>query len=193
MEEMDPFIRIYPDLIDPFLCKAIIDRFDGDERRHAGRIGARVSTREDPGLKRSTDLEIRTLADWEYLCRPLDQAMSQSLRRYREDVPNFGDTHRMALRETAYQVQCYQPNGSDGFDWHADIADRASADRVLAMIAYLNDVAEGGETEFRAQEVKVVPRRGTICWFPPSFPYMHRGAVPRSGPKYIITCFLSYP
>ena len=108
-------------------------------------------------------------------------------------MPNFVDSQKLHLRETAYQVQCYQPNGKDGFDWHADVADRRSAERVLAMIAYLNDVEAGGETEFRAQALQVAPRRGTILWFPPTFPYLHRGAPPISGPKYVITCFLVYP
>lgn len=187
-DRVDPFIRSYPEMIDPFLCKAIIDRFDGDSRRQPGKVGYGESA-----LKRSTDLEIRTLPDWEYLCRPLDQVMFHGLRRYREDVPNFADTHRTTLRETGYQVQCYQPNDRDAFDWHADVGDRSSAERVLALIGYLNDVEDGGETEFRSQDLKIKPRRGTIVWFPPTFPYVHRGNTPRSEAKYIITAFLTYP
>jgi hypothetical protein len=185
---VDPFIRSYAGALDPFLCESIVRKFDQDERRAPGQIGLGQSE-----VKRSVDLEIRSLPDWEYLCRPLDQAVSATLRRYREDVPNFVDSQKVQLRETGYQVQCYQPNGSDGFDWHADVADRRSAERVLAMIAYLNDVEAGGETEFRAQAQKVAPRRGTILWFPPTFPYLHRGTAPVSGPKYVITCFLVYP
>ncbi len=175
-------------MIDASLCEAIITRFVGDPRRHQGKVGAGYSL-----FKRSTDLEIRPLPDWDDLCRQLDQAMVESLRRYRDDVPNFAETHRTNLRDTDYQVQCYEPNGSDGFDWHADVATRGSGERVLAMVAYLNDVTEGGETEFRVQQIKIAPRRGTILWFPPTFPYVHRGNVPRSESKYVITCFLTYP
>jgi hypothetical protein len=187
MQRVDPFIRFYPDLIDPYLCKTIIERFDADPRRHSGKVGG-----GDVSRKRSIDLAIRTFPDWEYLCRALDPAVSASFARYKEDVPNFCDTHPNPLKETAYQIQSYQPNERDGFEWHADIADRASSERVLAMIAYLNDVAEGGETEFRQQNLKIKPQRGAILWFPASFVYVHRGCVPKSGPKYIISCFLVY-
>jgi hypothetical protein len=184
---VDPFIRFYPDAIEPSLCQSIIDKFDGDPRRHAGNV-------EGPAaVKRSTDLEIGELPDWEILCRALDVPVSASFRRYRQDVSNFGETHPGLLRETGYQLQCYRPGGQDGFDWHADVTTRSSAERVLAMIAYLNSIDDGGDTEFRAQALSIAPRRGGILWFPPTFPYVHRGTVPRSGPKYIITCFLLYP
>jgi hypothetical protein len=175
-------------MIDRSLCNAIIERFQADPRRHRGMVGAGYSP-----FKRSTDLEIRPLPEWADVCRQLDGSVYASLARYREDVPNFSETHRNRLSDTEYQVQCYAPDGSDGFDWHADVANRASAERVLAMIAYLNDVAEGGETEFRAQQILVAPRCGSIIWFPPTFPYVHRGRPARSEAKYVVTCFLTYP
>lgn len=186
---VDPFVRVYPDLLEPFLCQTIIDKFEADTRKGAGKVEGYGTH----AAKRSVDLVISEHADWEYLCRAVELAVATSLRRYRADVPNFDETQRGALRETGFQVQRYEPNGTDGFAYHADVASRPSSERVLAMIAYLNDVAEGGETEFRAQELKVKPKRGSILWFPPTFPYVHRGLVPISNAKYVITCFLIYP
>jgi hypothetical protein len=187
--DVDPFIRCYPDMIDAALCQAMIQKFDADPRRQAGRVLAYNAA----GIKESVDLEIRVLPDWEPLCRAFDRSVARSLRRYRTDVPNFNETQRGMFRETGYQIQCYQPNGRDSFLWHSDVSSRPSCDRVLALIAYLNTVEVGGETEFRAQELKIAPARGSILWFPPTFPYVHRGNVPLSGPKYIVTCFLTYP
>lgn len=187
--DVDPFVRAYPDLIEPFLCATIIEKFEADQRKVPGRVEGYGTS----AAKECTDLVIYDHADWEYLCRAIDRPVATSLRRYRADVPNFDETQRGVLRETGYQVQRYLPNGKDGFAWHADVASRGSCERVLGMIAYLNDVEEGGETEFRSQQLAIKPRRGTIVWFPPTFPYVHRGRTPISGPKYIITCFVVYP
>ena len=177
-------------MIDPALCAAMIEKFDRDPRRRPGETEGGYSTST---VKLSVDLGISGPRDWQPLRRSLDEAVGLSLRRYRADVPNFGETHLGLLRETSYQIQSYQPNGKDGFPWHSDIVNRSNSERVLTMIGYLNTVEVGGETEFRAQELKVAPRCGTILWFPPAFPYVHRGNTPVSGPKYIVTCFLVYP
>ena len=182
---MSEFIRCYPDMIDPALCRELIDRFDADTRKKTGQVVGQGNP------KRSTDLAIRGLPDWEPMCARLDPCVVTSLRRYRADVPNFQDVHR-AMRDTGYQLQAYQPNSVDGFDWHADAIDRTSCERFLAMIAYLNTVAEGGETEFRAQKLAVSPRAGSILWFPPGFEYVHRGKTPVGASKYVVTLFLVY-
>ena len=59
--------------------------------------------------------------------------------------------------------------------------------RVLAWTLYLNDVEEGGETEFLNQSIRVKPTQGTISLFPSYFTHTHRGNPPLSGEKYIIT------
>lgn len=58
--------------------------------------------------------------------------------------------------------------------------------RCLVWTIYCNDVDEGGETEFLYQQLKVKPKRGTVCIFPAGFTHQHRGNPPMST-KYIIT------
>ena len=58
--------------------------------------------------------------------------------------------------------------------------------RVITFIIYLNDVLEGGETEFFGN-IKIKPRRGRIVLFPASWTFPHRGIVPISDDKYILT------
>jgi hypothetical protein len=62
--------------------------------------------------------------------------------------------------------------------------------RMLAFIWYLNDVHEGGETEFL--KGKVTPKRGSLLIFPCSWTYLHKGNVPVSNNKYIITGWIGY-
>ena len=62
--------------------------------------------------------------------------------------------------------------------------------RGLVYTIYLNDVEEGGETEFLHFSQRVKPKKGRIVIWPASFPYVHRGNPPLSGEKYILTSWL---
>ena len=63
--------------------------------------------------------------------------------------------------------------------------------RVLAYSIYLNDVEEGGETEFLYQSVRVKPVKGRMVIWPAYFPFVHRGNPPLKGEKYLLTSWLS--
>lgn len=64
--------------------------------------------------------------------------------------------------------------------------------RVLFFQVYLNDVDEGGETEFLHQRRVVRPRRGRLLIAPAGFTHTHKGHVPRSGDKLILTSWLLF-
>ena len=57
---------------------------------------------------------------------------------------------------------------------------------------YLNDVEEGGGTSFYYQNKTVTPKRGTLVIAPASFTHTHRGEVPVSNDKYILTSWVMY-
>jgi hypothetical protein len=62
--------------------------------------------------------------------------------------------------------------------------------RVIAVLVYVNDVEEGGETVFLNQGVAVKPRCGRIILFPCSFTHVHAGRSPLSGAKYVVANFI---
>jgi len=57
---------------------------------------------------------------------------------------------------------------------------------------YLNDVAEGGETEFYYQQRKVEARQGRLIIAPAGFTHTHKGNVSRSGDKYVATSWILF-
>jgi len=63
--------------------------------------------------------------------------------------------------------------------------------RAAVYSIYLNDVKEGGETEFLHFSKRVKPKAGRIVIWPASFPYLHRGNPPLSGEKYLLTSWLN--
>jgi len=62
--------------------------------------------------------------------------------------------------------------------------------RAFVFSIYLNDVEEGGETEFLHFSKRVKPKAGRIVIWPAAFPYLHRGNPPLSGEKYILTSWM---
>lgn len=77
--------------------------------------------------------------------------------------------------------------------WHCEHEySSVSRDRLLAWILYLNDVEEGGETEFLYQSLRFKPKTGTFILFPAHFTHTHRGNPPLSGVKYIATGWIEF-
>jgi Rps23 Pro-64 3,4-dihydroxylase Tpa1-like proline 4-hydroxylase len=58
--------------------------------------------------------------------------------------------------------------------------------RIITYLWYINTVDEGGETEIW-NNYKVKPEVGKLILFPATWTYPHRGKVPISNDKYIIT------
>lgn len=78
------------------------------------------------------------------------------------------------------------------FKEHADQAAGGTVTRVFGIILYLNDVEEGGETEFMYLGIKVKPVKGRLLIFPCNYLFPHSGNVPISDDKYIITAFINF-
>jgi hypothetical protein len=77
--------------------------------------------------------------------------------------------------------------------WHCEHdANFDCNNRILSWILYLNDVEEGGETEFLYQSLRFKPKTGTFILFPAHFTHTHRGNPPLSGVKYIATGWIEF-
>jgi len=75
--------------------------------------------------------------------------------------------------------------------WHIEHGKGFSNEpRAFVFSVYLNDVKEGGETEFLHFSKRVQPKTGRIVIWPAAFPYLHRGNPPLDGEKYILTSWM---
>ncbi len=94
------------------------------------------------------------------------------------------------LRDTGFQVQRYE-QGHGFYTEHVDGGPfNSTKDRFLAVLLYLNDVEIGGETTFTKHGLSVEPKAGRVLIFPVHWLYPHRGEIPLSGHKTIITTFI---
>ena len=90
-----------------------------------------------------------------------------------------------------YKLQRYLP-GEGFFKLHCENTGPALNEepilrRSLAWMIYLNDVKDGGHTEFPSQNRRFQPRTGDVLLWPAYFTHPHRGIVSKSETKYIIT------
>jgi hypothetical protein len=91
----------------------------------------------------------------------------------------------------AYKVQKTLPGG--GYHvWHCEVDGYDRARRLGVYILYLNDVEEGGETEFLYLSQRVKPKTGRLVIFPAGYVHTHRGNPPLSGEKYIMTGWIEF-
>ena len=88
-----------------------------------------------------------------------------------------------------HDFRIQKTNPSEGYHiWHYERGPHPIANNRFGVYTiYLNDIEEGGETEFLYQSKRVAPKRGTLCIFPASYTHVHRGNPPLSGVKYIAT------
>lgn len=109
--------------------------------------------------------------------------------------PLFG-LIKTILRSGAVNLQKYEAGVGGYPHWHSEIyPDDEHCEplhRVLFYMYYLNDIERGGETEFYFQKRSIRPRRGTLVIAPAGFTHAHRGNVPLSADKYILTSWILF-
>ncbi len=99
---------------------------------------------------------------------------------------NFKELNVNSLFFETLMVQKYQCK-KGRYVYHQDgHCESNKRNRILTYIWYLNDVEEGGETQFW-DNYKIKPQKGKLVLFPAAWMYPHTGLMPISNDKYIIT------
>jgi hypothetical protein len=118
-----------------------------------------------------------------------------------DNFDEHGEPHLTQLIQAMYRcgrinLQKYLAGSGGYHHWHSELypqdASCESLHRVLLFQFYLNDVAEGGETEFFYQQRSIAPQAGRLVIAPAGFTHTHKGHVPRSGDKLIATSWILF-
>ena len=188
---MKNFIGIYDNYIMPFECDKLITLFEKQQEfkrtftREASEKATVTQKKDSQLFCHRENMDI-----WLNEVKPLVMNFDIALKHYET---NTGICDLYGVKEfnyTEFKIQKTLP--SEGYHvWHLEHASPTDmSKRVLAFIVYLNDIEEGGETEFLHQSCRVKAKKGRIVIWPTGFPYAHRGNPPLSGAKYIFTSWL---
>ena len=171
------------------LCRTAIENYQRDPRRHPGyTVGSRGENKSYDEVKVSTDLGIDSEGVWTAIHEQLHQTVSRVVVSIAAQFPSL---QVWPLRTTGYKIQHYKRNEGH-FKWHFDALGPGAWERQLALVIFLNSVAEGGETSFHRQNLRVRPVAGDALLFPTFWTHMHCGEIPRSEDKYIVSSFVCF-
>ena len=200
---MDKFIYIKENCISKYVCKEIIDKFenleaDTYEGCTAGGYNPHVKKTIDfnlpiPGLKvYNTEL----YNDWcgisKLLIGEIEKHIGIYIKNINEWINENDDKlysvfphHELNIESLLFH-KYFANQGS--FEYHSDnaIKYKEGLHRTVTYLFYLNDIDVGGETEIM-KTIKIKPEAGKLLLFPACWTYPHKGCMPISNNKYIIT------
>jgi hypothetical protein len=185
------FIGVYDGYITEEECKKAIKIFDDQDKfnktlnRHTFEKASILNKQDQQYFANGNNIKI-----WHSELKSLIVNFDMALKHY---IENTGAGHAFDTNEFLYTTLKIQKTlPTEGYHvWHIEHGRGFENEaRAFVFSIYLNDVEEGGETEFLHFSKRVKPKTGRIVIWPASFPYLHRGNPPLSGKKYIITSWM---
>ena len=187
---MDEYIMEISGAATPEFCAALIEKYEQDSRALPGLIGPERAT--DTEIRDSMNIEMHLYPDWKKEVDELRAMVYSRLPEYIDDI-HVGKTKSMWKDgyDMTYTMMKYVPGGH--YSWHNDFNfdDQTGLGgcRTVTWLFYLNDVEEGGETEFKWGR-KIKPETGKLVLFPSCMTMVHRGNPVVSGSKYLVVGWL---
>jgi hypothetical protein len=149
-------------------------------------------TSKEQGDKISTDIEINSSQYEHPTVLEYLKELQEILEKYIKKYPKSNYYAPFQIQETI-NIQHYKPN--EGYlTWHTERVSAAApyVNRHLVFMTYLNDVDNGGGTEFYHQKLITKARKGKTLIWPADWTHTHRGIVSPTEEKYIITGWFNF-
>ena len=171
-------------------CKDIIFFFENNKQFHDE---GSTSKGIDKNIKKCTEIFLSTdelkQPFFKYLLNALQDTSAKFKKKYNFllttrpwDISEIFKIQKYLPSEAYYQLHCENNGYSDGF----------TERRMIAWMLYLNDIKEGGETEFPQQGIKFKPKAGNMMFWPAYWTHPHKGIPAPKEIKYIITGWFSF-
>jgi hypothetical protein len=198
--KFENFIFEYDNFFSEDECKQYIDTFDGHE--NAGF----TLTRKQSYNTKATDIKDSQLFATDLI--EIDQKNyfkensvrfktgSVPLRYFVEKFLNLAypqylmkhDILQVAAKHGIRNIKIQKTQVGEGFhQWHFENTSIENSVRIMTFIVYLNDVDDGGETEFLYYPLRIKPKVGKLILWPAGYTHTHRGNPPLTNTKYVIT------
>ena len=185
------FIGVYDNYIPKQECNKAIklyedqNKFNNTLNRIAGEKSSILHKQDQQFFAGSENITVW----WEAL-KPMMVNFDLAWQHYSKNVGAMDSYGVDQFFYTNLKIQKTLP--TEGYHiWHVEHnKGHENEPRAFVFSVYLNDVEDGGETEFLHFSKRVKPKTGRIVIWPAGFPYVHRGNSPLSNEKYILTSWM---
>jgi hypothetical protein len=190
MITFDNFIMQYDNLFSAQECQMFIDSFNRMEK--AGFTISRQKEGTASNVKKDDQLYFSDLLSGMELDISDVAPSRMMLERFWNIVyPAYAEQYGILNSMATHTVRLTKIQKTEiggGYHvWHNEDDSPQNMRRMATFILYLNDVDEGGETEFLYYPKRVKAKQGRFILWPAGFTHTHRGNPPISNTKYIVT------
>ena len=196
---INDFVFVKDNTFSDELCDNLIKDFESYDQNNLtveGRSGKGV----DYNTKRSKDLNLFSYPELHdkytvQIAETFNKCLSEE---YLINLPHndqFAANKELFYGATHYEclnIQKYEKLNGHYNAWHIETGDFGLSKRLFVFLLYLNDVKKGGQTEMLYSGEKIQPKKGRLVIWPSTVPYVHKGHMPLSDDKYILTTWLSF-
>lgn len=200
-KKVDNFIGIFPNAVSEKYCNKVIKYFDYIKKAQ-GKVVTRQEHENANLLDKDSSLfyfENELFADTpDELFLESNAVILQEFYRatwdcYNQYKQRYGILDRVATHQMSHSVHIQKYVPLQGYHaWHCEADTAYNGRRMIVVSLYLNDVKDGGETEFLYQGIRFSPEAGTLLLFPSSWTHVHRGNPPLTEKKYMVNSWLEF-
>ena len=122
----------------------------------------------------------------QYICE-----LHKCFLNYQNQWP-FLKTMLKTVYVPSFNIQKYS-RGDHFASLHSERTTLNTLHRLFAWMTYLNDVEDGGLTNFTHYGIKIKPKIGKTLIWPAEWTHAHTGEILKGGTKYIVTGWMQFP
>ncbi len=192
------YIKYYPDVLQPTICELMINTYEKLWKEQEDSIRKMSLCYDESGNKLcgACDCQRLDIMQHKEFVNPFNYFMERlqsTVEQYKLDVDLEFNQWPKEYGYEHIRIKRYLSNEVQQHGYHSDVNNIESAKRFLAVVCYLNDDFDGGQTVFPKLNYKSTVSTGGILLFPATWNYYHRGLPSKNGyAKYILGTFLNY-
>lgn len=197
---MDKYIYVNEKSLSKELCNIILEKLN--DNKTILKDGVTLAGINN-NTKISLDFCIENNDEWHKIYTCLESELNYNLQKYLNQLNNeyvncnecqnttinslfFFKNEKIFFKREFLAKKYLKNTGRYIYQNDFDI-DNQKNYKIMKFLWYLNDVDEGGTTEFFGGNLKIKPTAGKIILFPASWTFPHCGKIPISSDKYIIS------
>tara|TARA_B100000131_G_scaffold155727_1_gene151168 strand:- start:1228 stop:1821 length:594 start_codon:yes stop_codon:yes gene_type:complete len=194
--EINDFIGVYEKSVEKEVCDQLIQGFNDHKHLPGFREGSmtqKSSLRKDESVFFDSITIMNMMGGTPYLVPTINTFNDRLQTCFSDYIENYALLDKTTEGVASYVIKVHHVKPHEGYHtFHSEVGSLDSLNRYLVWLCYLNDVEEGGETEFLYQGVKVKPETGKMLIWPAQWTHTHRGNPIYKGEKYYATGWFNY-